>query len=109
MSNDYISAKTEENLMDLSGSKKAMEEIIGEAWDKGYTLGRLKHCLVPPESSWVIKEISNGFGTFERRTCENCGHMRAQMPLNFCGYCGYKMTNVEEVEEEDGTREGDAK
>lgn len=32
-------------------------------------------------SSWVIKEISNGFGTFKRRACENCGHMRAQMPL----------------------------
>ena len=58
------------------------------------------------ESSWVIKEISKGFGTFKRRECEHCGHMRAQMPLNFCGYCGYKMTNVEEVEEEDGTRIG---
>ena len=57
-------------------------------------------------SSWVIKEISNGFGTFKRRACDNCGHMRAQMPLNFCGYCGYKMTNVAEVEEEDGTRIG---
>jgi len=106
MSDDYISARTEENLKDLSGNKKAMEEIIGEAWDKGYTLGRLKASEVKPESSWVIKEISNGFGTFKRRACENCGHMRAQMPLNFCGYCGYKMTNVEEVEEEDGTRIG---
>ena len=101
MSDEY-----EENLTDLSGSKKAMEEIIGAAWDKGYTLGRLKASKVKPESSWVIKEISNGFGTFKRRACENCGHMRAQMPLNFCGYCGYKMTNVEEVEEEDGTRIG---
>ena len=101
MSDEY-----EESLTDLSGSKKAMEEIIGEAWDKGYKLGRLKASKVKPESSGVIKEISNGVGTFKRRACENCGHMRAQMPLNFCGYCGYKMTNVEEVEEEDGTRVG---
>ena len=57
-------------------------------------------------SLWVIKEISNGFGTFKRRECEHCGHMRAQMPLNFCGYCGHRMTNVAEVEEEDGTRIG---
>lgn len=106
MSDDYISVRTEENLKDLSGNKKAMEEIIGEAWDKGYTLGRLKASEVKPESSWIIKEISNGFGTFKRRECEHCGHMRAQMPLNFCGYCGYKMTNVAEVEEEDGTRVG---
>lgn len=106
MSDDYISVRTEEKLTDISGMKKAMAEIIQQAWDRGYKLGRLKTSEVKPESSWIIKEISNGFGTFKRRACENCGHMRAQMPLNFCGYCGYKMTNVEEVEEEDGTRIG---
>lgn len=106
MSDDYISVRTEEKLTDISGMKKAMAEIIQQAWDRGYKLGRLKTSEVKSESSWVIKEISNGFGTFKRRACENCGHMRAQMPLNFCGYCGYKMTNVEEVEEEDGTRVG---
>ena len=106
MSDDYISVRTEEKLTDISGMKKAMAEIIQQAWDRGYKLGMLKISEVKPESSWVIKEISNGFGTFKRRACENCGHMRAQMPLNFCGYCGYKMTNVEEIEEEDGTRVG---
>lgn len=106
MSDDYISVRTEEKLTDISGMKKAMAEIIQQAWDRGYKLGRLKTSEVKPESSWIIKEISNGFGTFKRRSCENCGHMRAQMPLNFCGYCGYKMTNVEEVEEEDGTQVG---
>lgn len=106
MSDDYISVRTEENLTDLTESKKAIAEIIVKAWDKGYTLGRIKASGVKPESSWIVKEISNGFGTFKRRVCENCGHMRAQMPLNFCGYCGYKMTNVKEVEEEDGTRIG---
>ena len=106
MSDEYISARTEEKLRDLTGVKKALSDIIGQAWDKGYKLGRLKASEVKPESSWIFKEISNGFGTFKRRACENCGHMRAQMPLNFCGYCGYKMTNVEEVEEEDGTRIG---
>lgn len=106
MSDDYISVRTEEKLTDISGIKKAMTEIIQQAWDRGYKLGRLKTSEVKPESSWVIKEISNGFGTFKRRACENCGHMRAQMPLNFCGYCGCKMTNVKEVEEEDGTRVG---
>lgn len=106
MSDDYISVRKEEKLTDISGMKKAMAEIIQQAWDRGYKLGRLKTSEVKPESSWVIKEISNGFGTFKRRACENCGHMRAQMPLNFCGYCGYKMANVEEVEEEDGTRIG---
>lgn len=106
MSDDYISARTEEKLRDLTGAKKALSDIIGQAWDKGYKLGRLKASEVKPESSWIIKEVSNGFGTFKRRECDNCGHMRAQMPLNFCGYCGHRMTNVAEVEEEDGTRVG---
>lgn len=61
-----------------------------------------------PESEWILKEYSNGFGKFKRWKCKNCNRPRSQVPVKYCGVCGYFMKNHREVENEEGEREGGA-
>lgn len=61
-----------------------------------------------PESEWILEEFSNGFGKFKRWKCKNCNRPRSQVPVKYCGVCGYFMKNHLEVENEEGEREGGA-
>lgn len=61
-----------------------------------------------PESEWILKEYSTGLGKFKRWTCKHCERPRSQVPVKYCGVCGYFMKNHEEVENEEGEREGGA-
>lgn len=61
-----------------------------------------------PESEWILKEYSTGLGKFKRWTCKHCERPRSQVPVKYCGVCGYFMKNHLEVENEEGEREGGA-
>lgn len=61
-----------------------------------------------PESEWILKEVSNGFGKFKRWTCKHCESPRSQVPVKYCGVCGCFMKNYLEVENEEGERDGGA-
>lgn len=61
-----------------------------------------------PESEWILKEYSTGLGKFKRWTCKHCNRPRSQVPVKYCGVCGYLMKNYLEVENEEGKREGGA-
>lgn len=54
-----------------------------------------------PESKWILKEFSNGFGKFKRWTCKHCDRPGSQVPVKYCGVCGCYMKNFQEVEAEE--------
>lgn len=97
----------------LSVNEEKIKEIIQrEVIDKiesgELVLQELHEVDDRPESEWILKEVSNGFGKFKRWTCKHCESPRSQVPVKYCGVCGCYMKNFKEVEAEGAAEKGGA-
>ena len=83
-------------------------EIVDKIKNGELVIQKLHEVDDCPESKWILKEFSNGFGKFKRWTCKHCESPRSQVPVKYCGVCGCFMKNYQQVEAEDTAENGGA-
>ena len=49
------------------------------------------------EAYWLMNKKKTNFGTFAVLNCGRCGKERQQVPVAYCGNCGAKMLNADDV------------
>ena len=85
--------RTEAKLTDLSGMRKAIEEILKQAWERGRKYGQNEE---RPQGEWK-------HNNFDEHYCNKCGNFALwseeadgyyEVQSNFCPNCGADMRGV---------------
>ena len=100
--------RTEDKLKDISGMSKAVNELLQQAWVRGYKYGLLKgyesgvRDKEAEQGEWIrTGYLGNGNAHYE---CSNChyGDEHAEgQEVPYCWHCGAKMKEAENEQKDD--------